>query len=315
MAGVQAGATALASFFDGTFFMGGDGRGFSRHYAVWTLLVTDPALLLITAFCYRQFMHMLARVGREARDVQADPSFMKLLHNVRRHLQLRTNARWVYLLLIMIGVMAAIVNWKTTVNPVPYFGNDVFDGADYPLGSIFNKMNLMISWALVYPTCTFFLITMSISFHRLLRKGFATDAIRLNHFHPDGFFGFRKIYELNVLMLLPYVLIFAFIFSLSFTHERSYPTLIVGQFTYATIFAGASIFTLWPLTNGIRRKRDALEDKLAHKQRRQGTLLTSLEVLLLRSSMRSALGPATPVIMNGLRITPLALSVISATTG
>ena len=158
-----------ASFYDGTLFLPKKGDGFLEHYGVWAILATDPLLLISASFAYRRFvvcLHTLPMVAGDEFNATKDD----VVRPYTEFLDLNGRAKFVYALLLFIGILCWLNNLKQTIDPTLIYGNDVFDGYAHKWGFFANKLNLFSSWVLVYPIVGFQLVTMSISIRIILQR-------------------------------------------------------------------------------------------------------------------------------------------------
>lgn len=261
---LQATLVFLGSFVDGTLYLPGNGDGFLEHYGVWAILITDPLLLLCTAFAYRRFHTALLTLPIKAGSAGSErvSETSRFYINI---LNLNGRSIFAYILLVIVGALSWINNIHQTIDPVYFYGNDVFDGFNYRYGFLSNKLNLFNSWVFVYPIVGFQLIWMSLSVRIILQKLVKEDQVSPNVLHPDGCYGLLDLGILNIALLVPYLLSYFVIFCLVITHEKNYFTVDAALVCLTLALIAASYFTIGPITGLGRQVHQRTYERLKAK--------------------------------------------------
>lgn len=248
----QIAALVLATYYEGTFFLPGVGKGLMEHYGVWAIVVTDPLLLISTSYAYCLFRKCLRTIPTN--DAEYKRQARRTVYRERLSFLLMKDASGsaVYLFLVILGCLSFANNIVQTCSPAEYYGNDVFDASQYTLGFLTNKFNLFLSWVVVYPIAAFFCLTMSVSLYAILKQFRDSGQLVAEMHHPDKCFGHARLGTLNLVLMTPYFLTYNVMFFLAETHESTYMSLIIPLIGMTVIFILASYMTLYPLAAFIR---------------------------------------------------------------
>src|ERR1700730_1336318 len=239
-------AIVAATYADGSWYLHERDRGLFEHYGAWALLVTDPLLLISASYAYRQFRIAMSTLplclpsATPSRVRQVQRPYIEFIH-------LRERARWVYLLLLFVGLLAWANNLRQTSNPEQFFGHDVFDSTSFRYGFIVYKVILFNSWVFIYPIVGFLLISMCFSVRIILTPLQAQHMICPNVLHPDGCYGLANLGTLNLCLLSPYLLAFSVVFAVAVTHEAIYASLVIPLFVLSIVFIAVSVVTIQPI--------------------------------------------------------------------
>jgi hypothetical protein len=247
----QTGLVIAGSYLDGTFHLEHGGKGFLEHYGVWAILITDPLLMISTAFAWYQFRATIVDLP------------VVLVPNCRAELrrrvapyahfvELKQNGVFLYILLVVLGCLAWINNVYQTNDPVRFFGHKVFDSTEFIFGFAANKLVLFVSWVLVYPACGFVTLSLCLSTFLILRRLRSAGLIKPSVFHPDGCYGLSNLGKLNVCLLVPFLLAFLVLFAILITHARAYASIVVPLIILTALFLAVSVITIQPILSQAR---------------------------------------------------------------
>nr|VFJ65166.1 MAG: hypothetical protein BECKFW1821A_GA0114235_11922 [Candidatus Kentron sp. FW] len=310
----QAIAVFLGSLIDGTFILPNNGVGLLEHYGVWAILVTDPLLLILTALAYRKF-NLVMEALPFSENFDAVRQTENSLKNYLEFLHMEGKSVYLYIFLVLVGILSWINNIRQTIDPLSIYGNDVFDAYQYTWGFIANKFNLFSSWVFVYPLVGFFLVSMSISTRLLLEKCISMNVLKPNILHPDGCYGLSSLGSLNISLLGPYLFTYLTIFALLSTHEDQYASIIAPLVLLTTIFIIVSFITISPITRiGKGAKRQAHERLTSKNKEIEHNEIEidnrfSVERICYIYSSASPYTNSTRYVVNTMRITPIALTL------
>lgn len=244
----------LAAYFEHTFIIPGVGKGLLEHYGVWAIVTTDPLLLISTGYTYQLFKESLSTLpvkrtlySKKIKENAIDKKMMFLLMQDKKSI-------YIYSFLIIIGFFSWVNNIIQAQNPRFVYGNDVFDAYQYTFGFIANKINLFLSWVIVYPIVAFCSLTMTFSLFMILREMKRKKILFAELHHPDRCFGYTMLGTLNIYLLIPYFLTYIVMFALAMTHEDNYVSLIIPLIILTIIFIAVSYIAIQPLTSFIKRE-------------------------------------------------------------
>lgn len=309
---LQALCVFAGSHYDNTLVLPGVGKGFFEHYGVWAILLTDPVLVISAGYGYCLFKKTVMGLpikNDHLEDVE------NLCQKHFDFLEAYGPSIYIYILLVVVGVMSWIVNLFQTTNPVEIYGNDVFDSSSYTLGYFANKINLFTSWVIVYPAVGFMFLSMSFSTYLILRRLEKEKILELSAFHPDGSYGLRDLGKLNIALLWPYVIAFSVTFCLGITHEITYSTLVFPIGMLAALCLCVSYITIQPTLAHVDRVREStyLHLKAQFRQyasaNRPGKLQYLSEYILYSLVDGSPYSKSAKLALNAMRFSPAVLTI------
>ena len=268
-AGIQAGLIFVASYLDGTLYLEGEGKGFLEHYGVWAILITDALLILSVSLAHSTFRNAIASIqfsnGEDRKDRKDRKEFIG--SDLKKYLDFlylipSSKSQYLYYFLVVIGLLSWVNNLYQTANPVLFYGNDVFDQTNYPIGFIANKINLLLSWVIIYPSCGFILLTICIETRLVLDKAKSAKGLQGNLFHPDKCYGFALLGWLNISLLTPFFIVLAAMLSLSFTHEKLYQSILLPMSLLSLGFIFISFWTVKPVVTQAQAAEESAYKKI-----------------------------------------------------
>jgi hypothetical protein len=315
VATLQMALVILGSYIDGTWRMPGGAKGLLDHYGAWATIVTDPLIMISTAYAYWQFSVAMCALptSRAPENVRAT---RRIVQPYRDFLHLKRNGVFVYALLVIVGLLAWTNNIVQTHNPDRYFGHDVFDSTAHIFGFVAHKFTLFVSWVIVYPATGFAIVAMCFSTRLVLEKLKRRNLIEPVVIHPDGCYGLAELGKLNICLLFPYLLAFAVIFFVILTHEHTYRSADIPLFFLTILFVTASYVTIKPLLHQARLIRRALYRRLVRDSMkfRTGDAASMTLFGIERTSFVLATGsPYTrngKIILYAMRLAPVGMSAL-----
>lgn len=257
----QALVVFIGSAIDGTLFLLDNGDGFLEHYGVWAILITDPLLIISVSFAYRKFFNSLNSIPINVK-LDHTNKVEKTIFPYVEFLHFKRHSKYIYALLLAVGVLCWLNNIRQTVTPTVFYGNDVFDALQYRWGFLANKLNLFYSWVFVYPLVGFALITMSVSLRLILQKLVSDESVAPTVLHPDGCYGLSSLGTLNVALLAPYFLAFCVMFALLITHQSNYFSVVAPLLILSVIMVMVSFIIIGPVTKLGRKVHKQTYEKL-----------------------------------------------------
>lgn len=310
----QAVIVFTASWLDNTLYLPNAGDGFLEHYGVWAILASDPLLLVATAFAYRQFF-ISVRTLPINQDEGGTYALQRIIKPFANFINMTGNSKFLYLLLVIVGVLSWLNNLKQTINPSVTYGNDVFDSSQYILGFIANKACLFISWVIVYPLVGFMLLSMSWAIRQILKQAVFENRVSPKLIHPDSCYGLAKLGTLNIAILLPFVLAYLTMFSLLITHEKTYLSIQIPLVGVTIVLLILSYVTIAPITKLSKRIHRETMTRLAKEtvqlegSRKPPTPKFSLERCCFPTVSPSPYKGITVSMISAIRLLPVALTV------
>lgn len=229
----------------------------------------------------------------------------------------RGTSIFIYIVCLIVGIYAWSQNVYHTIDPSgshahPIFKHhDVFDSGNYPLSFAVFKVCLFVSWVMIYPIVGFKFITITVSTWLILNKVKDENLVCAHVEHPDCCYGLKNVGTLNIAILAPYLLVFTAIFSLRFTHEMIYKSLVIPFGIVSVIFILASFAVIWPVYTILSKARIQAYEKL-RKSSREAELKTGDDLysfaahrLCYGAANASPYSAGTKVIIGAMRVTPV----------
>lgn len=307
---IQASLLYLGAYIDGTLYLPNEGKGFLEHYGVWGIIVTDIFLLFSVSLAhsnYRAAIYSIEFSERKNRKLFFKNTVIPFLD----FLYLKENSKYLYYLFVIIGAIAWSNNLYQTSNPIKFYGNDVFDQVDYTWGFIANKLNLFLSWVIIYPCSLFIILTIAIQTRSLIEKAESRSGLQGNIYHPDRCLGFSIFGWLNVSILLPFIFVLIAVFLLSLTHVNLYQSLVLPLIIVPIILIFLSFWTISPVV-----KKAKLIYKTEYnsviRQIRSNTNISyqvRLDRLCLVSNAQSPYSQVSQLGMAGIRLISIGITV------
>lgn len=310
----QAGLVFLGSYLDRTLWLPNEGKGFLEHYGVWAILATDPLLLITTSLAYRRYFIALNTLPLKSQKL-ASSERDQIVRPFEKFLNLKDKGKFVYALIVAIGLLSWLNNLRQTTDHQIIYGNDVFDAYSYHWGYYANKLNLFGSWVLVYPIVGFQLVTMGVSVRLILQRLKANKSLTPNVMHPDGCYGLFDLGFLNVCLLIPYMLSYSSIFALFLTHENRYFSILAALAGLTLAMLAVSFLTIGPITSlGKEVKRQTYKRLEEKSQRYNSNNIRpenrfALERLCFSTARASPYSQWAQTVITALRLTPVVLTV------
>jgi len=310
---VQSIGVYYGSALDGTLRLPNEGDGFLEHYGVWAILITDPMLIVAAGLAHRRFLIALDTLPLAPKK-ESKLSFETIVKPHLEFLNMRSNSKYVYTLLVVVGALSWLNNIRQTIEPSSTYGNDVFDSYQYFWGYYANKLNLFSSWVVVYPLVGFQLVSMSVSIRLILQKLTISGNVAPNVLHPDGCYGMFNLGVLNVVLIFPYFLSYCVVFALLLTHENQYFSIIAPLVGLTVVMVSASFLTVGPITRLGRTIRDKTFRKLESKSKDYNGNNRTLENRFAFERLCYSTARATPysrwaqALINLLRVAPVVLT-------
>jgi hypothetical protein len=242
VAALQAAAVAICSRIDGTWHIP-DGKGFAEHYGIWAILISDPLLLLAGGFLYRQFRLTMVSlpVATNRRE-----EFRELYRPWVSSFRGKGYTWLAYVLCVLIGIGAWTVNVVQTLTPLTTYEHDVFDSWAHPAGFFAFKFALFVSWVIIYPAIGYLFIYAAIATRVVLSEANQNKILNPYVEHPDGCYGFQCVGNLNLAILLPYLIAMFTLLAVYETHDAYYASIIFPAIIIVLLFLFISYAVIWP---------------------------------------------------------------------
>lgn len=261
----QVAAIIACSYWEGTLFLPGHGKGLFQHYGAWAVLISDPVLLVAAGWAAYRFRIAMAALPlcAKTQPEAVEPLLKPWLGFARA----RGNGAMGYVILIVVGLMALLNNIYQTRMPLEFYGHDVFDSSTHLYSFVVFKVILASSWVGVYPIVGYILISASMStwiiLKRLGRRGMLCPDVK----HPDNCYGLRNFGTLNIALLAPYAVVYSVIFLLWYTHENIYGSMLVPLVVVSALLVLMSYVIIFPVYALLRNAKRVTFASLEQRSR------------------------------------------------
>jgi len=238
------------------------GRGLLNHYGFHACFLSAP-LVILTAYtavaCYLRLLNGIDVILTPDADRE---HVSEIITRYLRSLFLKDKWRGALGLLMFIGVAFSIATFRQLKHPVAFWGDDVFNAAQYHSGYITANILLFITWSFIYPAGFYSAIHMTISIERIVNQLRKEELLKLDFLHVDQCGGMAGFGTLNLVIMLIYLGPFAALYALHLTHRNTYLSLAGGAVIMSVVFIVQSIYGVYWTSKAITKERDAFASSL-----------------------------------------------------
>jgi hypothetical protein len=247
----------FASTIDENFWLPDRGVGLFQHPGIPVILLSDFFVLFFSASVARAFLMLAKRLP-----TNGEPSTRRYLRRIvsrgRSSILLGRPALQLFLLSAGIGLIFWTLNATQTLNPIKYYGNDVFDSYSHKASYIALRIVLGISWVLLYPYCAVAIFSVAGNIFvatRLLRR---RNRLAYKTFHPDRSGGFSYVGNINFSVIMAMVTLYCALLSVIHTHHKLNILQVSGLIILSAAFIVASYLISSPTIGFLIEKRRAM---------------------------------------------------------
>jgi hypothetical protein len=252
----------FGSYLDNTFWLSGNGKGLWQHYGVWSLFLTTPILLIIALNILNRFFLIIKNINNYITCLEMPLGLTRIINKQMKSISLKTKTKYILIFFGIIGFMSSIVNIYQTVEPIKYYGNDVFDSYKYFWGFLANKIFLTFIWTLIYPIVGFIVLHVSYSMVIILRYLYQNGILFVDFFHKDNCGGVSNFGYINNLIMGIYINIFFVVFCLFITHSNNYFTLMLSSVLLAGIMIIHNFLIVYYIQKFVKSEKEKLLKKI-----------------------------------------------------
>jgi len=309
----------LGSFLDSSWYLATGAVGLFRHYGFWAWVLTSPAITLLVVCALVKFISLMQTIERYSITNSVPRELEELIARHISSLSLQQRTRFVHILFVVIGLLFGVLNIRQTLDPVPIYGNIVYDSLPYWRGFILSKIYLFGLWTVIYPAAIFISLHLTWSLIVILRHMCNHEILKIDFFNRDNCGGVSAFGAINALIMAIYACIFVVIIALHETHRHTYATLLLASISMFAIFALQSFGAVYYIHKFVSLKRDqeleVVNKRLALEVRNvvvEGGHI-SLDLISLRTHMLSLntypYNKITLSIVNLIRLAPAAVAL------
>lgn len=242
----------LSSFYDSNFFIPGESLGLLEHYGIWTILVGDLIIFYVLSLLMKQIKVFDKRVPRtRTKKTKKYLSYCKKV--IFSYLTLE-KGKWFLYFMMMVGVFAVLNNARQTLDPIKYYGNDVFDSITFFYSYISTRFILGTSWIIIYPILMYTFIVVAFSIKKILNTMIKNKLLKYDIYHIDKSGGFLSLGTLSILLIVETLVIYCELIVVLFTHGKINPGLLAGFIIISLLFVYFTFF-LYPIIKYLKQQK------------------------------------------------------------
>ncbi len=246
-----------AAIKDNNFTLDGNNIGLFEHQGIWVILAGDLILMLIIALLMKLFLQLDKKIPIKPSNATKKYLAYSKEETIRAILLQTRHYKLLYLS-IGAGALFWLNNAVQTLDPVRFYGNDVFDSINHLNSYIAVRIVLGTSWIILYPVCACISLHAAISLFKVLKCLKDKHWLDFNIFHPDKCGGFSFLGNLNMLFVAAVFIIYLELLSVLLTHDKWNPGLIGGFVIISAIFIAVTFIIIYPAIKYLSEKKSVL---------------------------------------------------------
>ena len=273
----RATALGVAAYYDRSLWLPGEGVGLFEHPGILAIVLGDAVLFLLCVYASQ----MTRLVGRRL------PTHRRsLVQRYFRHIVLRRvfgsggSFKKMLLLLMTIGALNLVNQTVQATDPITYYGHDTFNSIFHSRSFWVNRVNLFMSWCVVIPLFSSYLITHTMVIRHFFRRCDEHGLVAFQPGHPDKHGGFTFFGWLDTIYVIGLVVVLGEVFLLIITHHR----VTAGDlFSFVAITVGAILISVLSIYEVVRvvKRQERLLKIVSFVRTARGSRHLSLEYLTL----------------------------------
>jgi len=307
----RAAALGVAAHFDNSLWLPGEATGLLEHPGILAIVLGDAVLFLLCVYA-SQMTRLVGRRLPTDRRLLVQRYFRQII--LRRIFGRGGVFKKMLLLLSTIGALALVNQTVQLADASAYYGHDTFDSFLHLRSFWVNRFNLFISWCIVIPLFSSYLIAHTMVIRHFFRRCDKHRLVAFQPGHPDQHGGFTFFGWLDTIYLVGLLVVLGEVFLLIITHRR---VTFGGLFSLISITVGVlliSALSIHEVLRVVRRQERLLKmTSFARTVRRSHQL--SLEYLMLvynaKFSPYSTLALRLAVALRAAAVIPVAIRVMT----
>jgi hypothetical protein len=305
----ESGILLAAAIVDENFWLPGRGIGLLQHPGIPAIILADFIVLGLAAMIARKFMRLVTKLP-----VNSQASNRRYLRRAvtRGRAAILLNGRALRLFLLCAGfaLLFWIGNAIQTLNPVRFYGNDVFDSYYHTASYTAFRIVLGISWILVYPYCVVVIFAVAGNIYLVTRTLQRHKRLFYSTFHPDRSGGFSFVGDINFLVIMMMLSLYVALITVIHTHQKLNILQISGFVILSVSFLILTFLISWPTISFLIKKRRSMMlggYKTAHSSSTQSILYL---IWLSTIASFSPYSSYQRVMINGSRLIPITIAAL-----
>jgi len=296
-----------------------DGKGLANHYGILTIFLGSPILVVLAALAQSKFQRTVQNLSVYTVGAQIPPGLTTKIDYSIESLRFQRMTRLVYWLFVTAGWYWWLVNVYQTINPLDFYGNDVFDSLDHLLGFISFKLYLLALWVIIYPVISFIVVNVFVGMIVILKHMSDNSLFKLDFFHEDECGGVSVFGSINTILLAMTSLVLITALAILLTHKSGYTSVWSSVIISSLLIVLQSVCGVYYIHKFVRQKKseilgpvnaylnDSLLDTNRTKRFPQDLLIVRDHVARIRSFPYSK---GVLYFVNALRLSPAAVGLI-----
>lgn len=305
------GALVGAAFYDHTFYIDGDSLGLMELPGVWAILVGD----MLTMSIVQQMAHQAEKLTAKFPAVRNELT-KRYLKRARATLlnaiYLRSRHALIFAKISIFALLFWLNNLYQTLDPIRFYGYDVFDSKQHIAGFVAARIVFFVSWVVLVPYMAYVCLAISYTFFKLIRTLRGKSLLSFDLFHPDGCGGHAFLGTINVRFITGMLVIYGELTMVLIQHKKLNPGLASG-FIIATAFLLIGTFiTLYPLRGFLKHQQFRLRAKYSRELNKRYTSTAMAHLHYINSVSFSPYSGKEQAFVIGARLFPLAIPTFKA---
>ena len=305
----RAAALTVAAYFDESLWLPDDAVGLFEHPGILAIVLGDVVLFLLCVYASQ----MTRLIGRRLPTNQR-PLVQRYFRQVVLRAVFERGGIFTKLLLLSgtIGALNLVNQTVQVMDPNLYYGHDTFNSIFHVRSFWVNRVNLFISWCVVIPIFSSYLIAHTMVIRNFFRRCDKHGLVAFHPGHPDQHGGFTFFGWLDTIYMTGLVVILIEVFLLIITHRR---VTFGGFFSLVGFTVGVlliSVLSIYEILKVVKRQERLLKmTSFARTVRRSHNLTLDYLMLVYNAKFSPYSGVALrlAVTLRTIAVIPLAIRV------
>ena len=306
---LECGILLIAATIDGNFWLPGNGIGLLQHPGIPAIILADFVVLTVAAAVAKKFSRLVSKLPVFPRALNRR-FLRRLLARGRAAIVLRGRSLPLFLFCSGLGLLFWIINAIQTLDPIWFYGHDVFDSYRHSASYISFRIVLGLSWILIYPYCSVVILSVAVNIYvgtKILRR---RRQLSYKTFHPDHCGGFSFIGDINFLIIVSMLSLYLALITVIYTHHKLNVLQISGFFILSVSFIVLTFMISWPTIAFLLNQRRSMM-LWGYKAALTSTHQSIMQLIWLTTvSSFSPYSPYQKVIINVSRLVPIVIGAV-----
>lgn len=274
---LQLAGLIVAAYYDQTLILLAPGVGLLQHPGIFSVVVGDSILFVLASISSKRFLATGVKIPTK-KPVLIERYFRSKI--VRLWFGKGSGFVLLFLSISIIGCYSLINQSLKLQDPVFYYKHDTFDGYTHFYSFWVNRINLFISWCVMIPLFSAYLISYMISVNRLFGLASKKGLLDFRFRHPDRAGGFAFFGDLNIFYMAGLLVIAIETILLIYAHRHVSISNFLAMAAVAVGFVGFTYLSVYEPSRAIKKLE--VEYKSADFERFNGnqSIVDSYHLLL-----------------------------------